>query len=131
MLSSNSGSQRLSQAALSRSHFLWLAAGALFPSSARACRLPPRRTLNWRRTVAGPKRRMRRRNGLDQSAAAADRRIGSRSRTRQLRPSSARRKRIGAHWANGCDDIAPFLAARSDTNAFQASSAKHLPALIR
>jgi glyoxylase-like metal-dependent hydrolase (beta-lactamase superfamily II) len=31
MQSSNSGSQRLSQAALSRSHFLGLAAGALFP----------------------------------------------------------------------------------------------------
>jgi hypothetical protein len=31
MQSSNSGSQRLSQAALSRSHFLRLAAGALFP----------------------------------------------------------------------------------------------------
>jgi glyoxylase-like metal-dependent hydrolase (beta-lactamase superfamily II) len=31
MLSSNSGCQRLSQAALSRSHFLRLAAGALFP----------------------------------------------------------------------------------------------------
>jgi hypothetical protein len=31
MYSSNSGSQRLSQAALSRSHFLRLAAGALFP----------------------------------------------------------------------------------------------------
>ena len=31
MYSSNSGSQRLSQAAVSRSHFLRLAAGALFP----------------------------------------------------------------------------------------------------
>ena len=33
---------------------------------------------------------------------------GSSSRTRRRRPSSARRKRTGVPWANGCDDVAPF-----------------------
>ena len=54
MHSSNSGSQRLSQAAVSRSYFLRFAVGALFRLSAGACPLLSRQTMNWRRTVAGP-----------------------------------------------------------------------------